>query len=207
MLITNEFPNKAPYNGTSGLSALRWDAATNSFIVDRLTSNMDGGITQWEHVTFTSGKDCNTAITISKTPDSAVFVPGQALTFNIVVKNIGVFDALNVVVNDPLPTAGDLSWASSFTTTKGSCTVVANVLNCSVGTLAPGGEATISVVSNTASLAACKLQDNEATVTADNAATKKDKGSYTCDPDTQNTTITIAKTPNNGTFNAGDKIT
>ncbi len=208
VLITNEFPNIAPYNGTSGLSALRWDAGTNSFIVDRLTSTMDGNINQWEHVTFTSGKDCNTAVTIAKTPDSAIFVPGQKLTFNIVVKNTGAFDAVNVVVTDPLPTNGGLTWASSATTSKGSCSVSADVLNCSIGTLAAnGGEATITVVSNTALLDACQLQDNEATVTADNAATAKDKGSYTCDKDQLPTTITIAKTPDNGSFNAGDKLT
>ena len=206
VLITNEFPTKAPYNNTSGLSALRWNAGTNSFIVDRLTSNMDGNINQWEHVTFTSGKDCNTAITIDKTPDIAAFVPPNKLTFQIVVKNIGAFDASTVKVTDPLPTNGGLSWASATSTTKGSCSVAANLLTCELGDLTPNETVTINVTSNATTIDHCKLQDNEATVTADNAATAKDKGSYSCDPSQQNTTLTIDKTPNNGSFNAGDKL-
>jgi hypothetical protein len=53
LLITQE----RPFTGTSGLYALRF-SGTDSFIVDPLTSNQDGVITQWEHVTFTSGSDC-----------------------------------------------------------------------------------------------------------------------------------------------------
>lgn len=52
ILISQEFP----FPNTSGLSALRWTGS--GFAVDPLTSNRDGQILQWEHVTFTSGQDC-----------------------------------------------------------------------------------------------------------------------------------------------------
>ncbi len=181
VLITQEFPSEYPFVPTtfSGLSALRWDAGTGSFVVDDLTTNLDGKIEQWEHVTFTSGSDCPTQLTIAKTPDLAVFQPGQALTFQIVVKNIGTVDALNVVVTDPLPTNGGLTWASAVT--PATCSVAANVMTCNLGTIVPGGEVTITVTSNAASAGACKQQDNEATVTATNAAKASDKGTYQCD--------------------------
>jgi hypothetical protein len=52
ILISQEIP----FAGTSGLSALRWDPVTASFITDALTSNVT--VQQWEHVTFTAGQDC-----------------------------------------------------------------------------------------------------------------------------------------------------
>jgi hypothetical protein len=52
ILITQEFP----FQGTSGLSVLSWSAATTSFNVAPLPANV--AVTQWEHVTFTSGQDC-----------------------------------------------------------------------------------------------------------------------------------------------------
>jgi hypothetical protein len=52
VLITQEFP----FQGTSGLSVLSWNAQTTSFNVAPLPANL--AVQQWEHVTFTSGQDC-----------------------------------------------------------------------------------------------------------------------------------------------------
>ena len=78
VFITQEFP----FPGTSGLSALRWDPGTSSFITDALTTNVT--VQQWEHVTFTSGIDCATTIAIAKTPDNGTFNVGDQLTFTMV---------------------------------------------------------------------------------------------------------------------------
>lgn len=96
--------------------------------------------------------------------------------------NIGAVPATNVQVNDPLPTNGGLTWAFNTTQSQGTCSVVANVLNCNLGNLAAGGKALIAVTSNVTPVAACQTQNNTATATASNADQVSDNGSYSCQP-------------------------
>ena len=107
-------------------------------------------IFQWEHVTFTSGDDCATTLSIVKTPDNATFNIGDQLTFTLVVKNTGHDTAIDVQLDDPLPTTGGLTW-SVFSTSAGSCTINASqVLHCDLGNLAPSASATVVVKSSNA---------------------------------------------------------
>src|SRR5204862_288117 len=112
--------------------------------------------------------------------------------------------ANNVVLNDPLPTLGNLNnWI--ITTNPGGCTVVANVLNCPLGNLANGAARTVTVSTNAPSGAdttACpgnvKL-NNTATVTGIGLPTLTDTGDYICTPPQ----LQIVKSPDNGTFDQG----
>src|SRR5207245_10528874 len=107
-LITQELPfgfGTAP--GTSGLNTLSWNGT--SFVVTPITSNRDGTIFQWEHVTFTAGDDCATTITLTKNPKNATFNVGQQLSFTLVVTDTGALTALGATIDDQLPTTGGLT--------------------------------------------------------------------------------------------------
>jgi uncharacterized repeat protein (TIGR01451 family) len=207
ILVTQEFP----FPGTSGLSALRWDATGNGglggFIVERLTSNLDGQIQQWEHVTFSGGKDCATRLTITKDPKNAIFNIGQQLSFTIVVTNAGGAPVVNATLSDPLPTTGGLTWTVTSVTPAAPCSIDGSqTLNCSFGTLALGASETVVMTTNNvggAPPSACTGQklNNVAAAVADNALAVQDLGDYTCTP--QPPQLTVAKSPKAGTFTQG----
>src|SRR6266404_583307 len=203
ILITQEFP----FAGTSGLSALRWNATTSSFITDALTSNVT--VQQWEHVTFTSGNDCATTINIVKTPDNATFNIGDQLTWTIVVSNTGAVTAGNVKLDDPLPTTGGLTW-SVFSVSAGTCNPIpsSQVLHCDLGNILPSASVTVVVKSSNvggAPAASCTGQkiNNIATASASNAPSVTDHGDYTCTPPPH---LKVVKTPDAGTFTQGGAV-
>ena len=201
VLITQEFT----FPGTLGLSTLSWTGT--GFVVTPVTANRN--VTQWEHVTFTSGDDCATTITIVKTPDNATFNVGDQLTFTLVVTNTGHDTAIDVKLDDPLPTTGGLTW-SVFSTSAGTCNPIpaSQVLHCDLGNLAPGASVTVVVKSSNAGgapAASCTGQklDNIGTASAFNAPAVTDHGDYTCN----RTTLGVVKTPDNGTFTQGGQVT
>ena len=128
---------------------------------------------------FAGGSDTTTVtgptLTIAKTPDGQTITAGDTATFTIVVTNTGNGNANAVVIDDTLPPGGGLTWG---TATPG-CTVVANVLHCDVGTLAPGASFTVVVTAQT-SLQACTTLPNTATTSASNAGQVQDDGTITC---------------------------
>ena len=67
---------------------------------------------------------------------------GGNIAFTIVVTNGGPASATGVVVTDTLP--ANVSYVTS-TATQGTCTPAGNVVTCSVGTLANGASATITI--------------------------------------------------------------
>jgi uncharacterized repeat protein (TIGR01451 family) len=189
VLVTQELPfgfGTSP--GTSGLSALGWSGTT--FVIQPITSNRDGTIFQWEHVTFTSGSDCNTHIEIVKTPDNAAFNVGDAISFTIVVTNTGNFDATDVTLSDPLPTTGGLTWGVTSVTPgpPSDCSIDGTQnLTCNFGTLAAGASQTVVVTITNAGgapAASCTGQQllNLATATSSSTipSSVQDTGDYTC---------------------------
>jgi uncharacterized repeat protein (TIGR01451 family) len=70
--------------------------------------------------------------------------PYGNITWTMVVKNNGPLTDTNVMVGDPIPAANTYV---SYTTTRGEvCTVLAAVLNCSLGTMQVGDTVTITLV-------------------------------------------------------------
>jgi uncharacterized repeat protein (TIGR01451 family) len=198
VLITQEF--LVP--GTSGLYALRWDGT--AFVVDLLTS-VGQTVGHWEHVTFTSGSDCNTTIDIVKTPDSHTFNIGDTLEWNIVVSNTGPLTAVDVKLDDPLPTTGGLTW-SVFSVSAGTCNAIpaSQILHCDLGDIAPAASVTVVVRSSNvggAPAASCTQIDNTGTASASNALPKSDAGHQTCTPPPPQ--LRVVKSPKAGTFTPG----
>ena len=146
--------------------------------------------------------------TLTKNPKNATYNVGDNITFTMVVASTGPGTANNVVLNDPLPTLGNLNnW--TIASSPGGCTIVANTLNCQFGNLPNGQVRTVVLTTNApggADITACpgnvKL-NNTATLTGTGLPTLTDTGDYICQPPT----ITLTKTPKNATFNVGDQLT
>ena len=139
-------------------------------------------------ITFTNDiPDPPAQLAIVKTPDGGVFTSGSQVSFTIVVSNPAPAGGLAtgpVTLTDALPGAGGLVWATA-TTSAGSCVspIVANTLNCSLGSIAAGGSVTVTVTSTaTTPAAACQSQPNPAATATAGALTASDSGSLTCTP-------------------------
>src|SRR5439155_1177021 len=83
------------------------------------------------------------SFTVTKTPKNATYDIGDNVNFTVVVTSTGPGVAKNVVLNDPLPTLGNLSSWSITSDPSGRCTVVANTLNFPFGDLANGQTRTV----------------------------------------------------------------
>jgi uncharacterized repeat protein (TIGR01451 family) len=152
----------------------------------------------------------NPQLSVVKTPDNGTFMQGSQVSFTIVVSNpaaAGSGSATNVTLTDQLPGNGGLVW-SNVTTSQGSCTtpIVGNLLNCTLGTIAPQGSVTVTVTSGpTTPAAACQSQPNPvALATADGGLSAQDSGALTCTlPGPQ---LSVVKTPDNGFFAVGAQV-
>lgn len=147
---------------------------------DNVDNDCDGGVD-------TTDADCTpTNLSVSKTAPATLLIQigGQAnLTYTIGVKNFGPGVANGVVLTDPVPNGTTFV---SATPSQGSCSTPAvgsgGAVSCSVGTLANGANATITLVVKVRhSLLTLKTITNKATVSANtpdpqsanNAATAK----------------------------------
>ena len=151
-------------------------------------------------------------VQIVKTPNSGSVSAGTDISFTLSWANEGEGSATGVVVSDTLPTAGGLNWSISGSTGTGStCTLsAADVLTCNIGTIAGNPNfpnaapvnGTVTLTSATTS-AACGEINNTGQITSNNDGTDTDPGQVTvlC-PD-----VTVAKTPDGGTVNAGNTAT
>jgi uncharacterized repeat protein (TIGR01451 family) len=87
--------------------------------------------------------DTSSDLSISKTDDADPVAVGTEVTYTISVHANGPSDAQAVVVTDTLPAGMTFT---SATPSQGSCGEAAGVVTCSLGALATGADATVSVV-------------------------------------------------------------
>lgn len=127
----------------------------------------------WDDTTV--NKPTTPVLTIDKDDSLGEVALGQALTYNIIVKNTGDGQAQGVVVSDPLPAGLDFvsgSGPAGTTVTSSGRNVTANL-----GTLAPGQSVTLKVNAKVNQSAPPGPLTNEACVVGTNA-------SKACDTDT-----------------------
>ena len=139
-------------------------------------------------------------VSVLKTADQGTINAGDMAAFTIVVTNHGDGTAYGVTLDDPLP-AG-VQWAEDST----SCTVSNGRLTCQFGDLAPGASRTVHVSGRT-DAQTCGVLTNTATVDATNeknvpAAT--DDNSSTATITVECPDVSVLKTADQGTINAGD---
>ncbi|HEY4753579.1 MAG TPA: hypothetical protein VIH37_09850, partial [Candidatus Limnocylindrales bacterium] len=137
------------------------------------------------------------SLTITKTADHATVNAGDAIGFTVVVSNGGPGVAKGVVLSDPLPAGATWSVDPAVT----GCSIASGTLTCTVGDLASGAKFTVHVAAQT-SYEACSVYDNTARASADNAPSVDASATITC----QKPSLTITKTADAATVNAGDPI-
>lgn len=121
-----------------------------------------------------SGAACTTDLAITKTSAPSPVITGNTLTYTITVTNNGFSTATAANVSDTLP--GTVTF-SSVSSSQGTCSQASGVVSCSLGSIASGASATITInvtagapnlVSNTATVADPNQTDTSA---GDNSAT------------------------------------
>lgn len=110
------------------------------------------------------------ALLLTKTPDQGTAGAGNPIGFVMTVTNTGSGTATGVTLNDPLPTRdGTITWSIDYTGSTAGCSLSANLITCSFGSLTPGASATVHVVGNTQANS-CGVVSNTATAQASNHA-------------------------------------
>ena len=146
-------------------------------------------------------------VKVTKTPDGGTINAGEVATFSIKVENIGAGTAKAVTLHDALPGTAAVNW----TTGDAGCAITgapgSQVLDCTVGDLAPGASKTYTVSADLAGTTFCAALDNSATATATNEAS----GDLANNTDTGSisvlcASISITKVADKGSVSAGDPI-
>jgi uncharacterized repeat protein (TIGR01451 family) len=153
-------------------------------------------------VTTTVAGDAELALT--KTVDKNAANVGDTLTYTIKVKNTGPQAATGTVVSDPLP-AGLTRLGA--TTSQGTCAAGSPVV-CSLGSVAVGATATVTITARVDLAAANSTVTNTATTTSTqddtNPADNTGSASTTIAPAAD---LKVVKTVDKGTADVGDTIT
>jgi uncharacterized repeat protein (TIGR01451 family) len=140
---------------------------------------------------------------ITKTADATSVNAGDDIGFTITVSNTGAGSAKGVTITDALPGGSGVDW--SISPANPACSIAGSapnqLLNCSFGTLAPGGSASVHVTSAT-TRASCAVYPNTALAAASNAATVQASASTTVDCPN----LTIDKTADSSAVSAGSPI-
>lgn len=172
----------------------KWGTTTTE-APDGKTYGSEGGFEEWK-----VRKAPNLSILKTANPPGPVNA-GGTIGFDITVSNTGAAGATNVVITDPLPasdgaTTGTLNWSEN--PDNSNCTISgavgSQVLNCTFATLASGASVTVHIQSATTA-ADCGIVSNTATLVGD--------GSSTATVTVVCADVTVQKTPDAETINAG----
>ncbi|MDP9301156.1 MAG: DUF11 domain-containing protein, partial [Actinomycetota bacterium] len=141
-------------------------------------------------------------ISVTKVADAGTINAGDTARFTITVTNDGPGTANDVTLTDPLP-AG-INW--SITPPVTGCSISAGTLSCSFATLDEGASVAIHI-SGVTDAADCGTLSNTATVAASNEAANSDTDNSATATITVNCPdLTITKTADNASVNAGSDI-
>jgi uncharacterized repeat protein (TIGR01451 family) len=143
-------------------------------------------------------------LVLTKTVNRANANVGELLTYTMLVRNNGPQPATNTVITDPMP-AGMIR--ISAVTTQGSCAAGQPVV-CSLGTLAVGATATVTIIAGVQSGAADSTVVNTATATSDQDDLTPGDATASASTDIAPAAdLRITKTADRATADVGDTIT
>jgi uncharacterized repeat protein (TIGR01451 family) len=186
--------NGGSANGAATISGAPWHMRTQQ-LDDSSNKNQDRSI-QPSAIAVVQPN-----ISVTKTADQGTINAGDTAAFTIVVTNNGPGTANNVTVNDPLP-AG-VAWVINPPVT--GCSITSGTLSCTFATLDEGASKTIHV-SGVTDAQDCGTLSNTATVAADNEGSDQTDNSDTATITVQCPDLTITKTADNASVNAGSDI-
>jgi len=186
--------NGGSANGASTISGAPWHMRTQQ-LDDSSNKNQDRSI-QPSAIAVVQPN-----ISVTKTADQGTINAGDTAAFTIVVTNNGPGTANNVTVNDPLP-AG-VAWVIDPAVT--GCSITSGTLSCTFATLDEGASKTIHV-SGVTDAQDCGTLSNTATVAADNEGSDQTDNSDTATITVNCPDLTITKTADNASVNAGSDI-
>ncbi|MFD8086385.1 hypothetical protein ACFV4F_32345 [Kitasatospora sp. NPDC059722] len=150
-------------------------------------------------------------LSVQKTASPTTYVPGQALTYTVVVSNAGPAPAVNAAVRDALPSAlSAFTWTCSAASGN-SCGDASGTGSIdTTATIAVGGRVTYTVTGTVPSSTTGTLS-NTATVTRPSATTDANCGptcSSTADtPGRVTTGLSVTKTPDKNPYVPGQPLT
>ncbi len=147
----------------------------------------------------TTIEDQKANLTVTKTPNSQTINAGDDVVFTIQVDNAGPGTAKGVTLSDALPSGTAGAWVED--PDNPDCQITGNQLDCDFGDMASGASRTVTVKAPT-DIDNCAVYDNTATASATNADDAQDDAQVTC----QKPDLTVTKTPNSQTINAGDDV-
>jgi uncharacterized repeat protein (TIGR01451 family) len=143
------------------------------------------------------------ALSITKTADAPSVNTGDPIGFTVTVSNAGPGTAVNVTLNDPLPTGKGVDW--SINPANPACHIdgsaPSQTLVCAFGDLAAESSASVHIISGTTA-ASAGTYDNTATASADNAPSVDASATVVVIPPALN----IVKTADAPQVDAGQKI-
>ncbi len=147
-------------------------------------------------------------LSIVKTDSADPVEPGDSFSYSIVVSNAGPDAAPNVVVTDPVPPAFTVTGVPS---PQGSCTDTANVVSCTLASLAAGSTWTITVQVDVPADAVSGSVINTASVTGIGDTTPANDSARQSTtvgiPDPASADLVLTIVVDDGTPNEGDVVT
>lgn len=106
-------------------------------------------------------------LSVTQSGSASSAIPGQPFTWTIVVSNTGPGPARGVALTDSLPTGVTITDVS---TDSGTCSPIdGQVLNCAIGTLAIGTQATITIIGTVSVRTAGTVRNTAAANSADDS--------------------------------------
>ncbi|MEV6977003.1 hypothetical protein [Kitasatospora sp. NPDC093806] len=193
-------------NGTGGASGGRSDAQYASGIGD------GGGTTGGGNGEVVIEWQTRVGLSIAKTADKARYVPGQPLTYTVVVRNSGPAPAVNAAVRDALPSAlNGFTWTCAAGGAGSACGAASGTGSIDTTATVAAGDSVTYTVTGTVPSSTTGTLSNTATVTRPSASTDPNCGptcSSTIDTPAQPTTgLSVTKTPDKNPYVPGQPLT
>src|SRR5207302_9405307 len=152
-------------------------------------------------------------LSVTKTPDNATVNAGDQIGYTITISNAGPGTAHGVKLTDTLPSNAGLSWsiASASAGWNNTCAISTTApitLTCGVAngvSLAGGSSVSVHITSPTTAATCGGSVSNQATVSLTNGSTATVSSSVSTIT-VQCPNLSVTKTPDSATVNAGDPI-